>query len=690
MPPIADVARRERCRASLRLFCETYNPEAFTLGWSADHLRGFERIEEAATLGALYALAWPRGSGKTTICRMAMLWALSYRHRRYGFLIGANASKAEDSLEAVKVFIRFLPDYAADFPEVAHAVRALGGIAQRAVGQLCGGAPTMVEWSKDRIVLPTVPPPPNWPKAWPLRSDGMAPTSGSILGVSGLTGDGIRGSLLTLTTGATVRPDFVLLDDPQTDESAASPAQNASRERLIAGAVLGMAGPGKSISAVMPCTVIQAGDMADRMLDRSKHPLWRGERCRLLPSMPSDLAAWDRYFEVYERCQQLEPPDLAEANAYYEAHRAGLDAGAVPSWPDRKLDTEVSAVQHAMNLYCRDRAAFWSEYQNAPLELDARSGEELTAGLVAGRLSGHRRGLAPSRATRLTAFVDVQQAVLFWAVCAWEENFTGTVLDYGTWPKQERSHFTLRDVRRTLAVAYKGQGLEAQLAAGLTDLADELLGRDWHADGGGVLRVDRQLVDSGWQSEVVERWCRASPHRDRVGPSKGRGISASGNPIADWPKRPGERRGPNWIVPAARAGHATRLLIYDTNAWKSFTAARLLAPAAAAGGLTLFGDREDAHRLFAEHAAAEYRVRTTGRGRSVDEWKCPPGRDNHWWDCLVGCAVAASYLGVRLAEASGDAPKRKRKLRDFSEEQKAAQARRAAREGPGDPEDTTW
>jgi hypothetical protein len=30
----------------------------------------------------------------------------------------------------------------------------------------------------------------------------------------------------------------------------------------------------------------------------------------------------------------------------------------------------------------------------------------------------------------------------------------------------------------------------------------------------------------------------------------------------------------------------------------------------------------------------------------VDEWKAIPGRDNHWLDCLVGAAVAASFTGV--------------------------------------------
>jgi hypothetical protein len=65
------------------------------------------------------------------------------------------------------------------------------------------------------------------------------------------------------------------------------------------------------------------------------------------------------------------------------------------------------------------------------------------------------------------------------------------------------------------------------------------------------------------------------------------------------------------------------------------------------GSLSLFGRDENAHRLLAEHFAAEYRVRTTARDRVVDEKKLRANRpDNHWLDCLVGCAVAASIQGA--------------------------------------------
>jgi len=67
--------------------------------------------------------------------------------------------------------------------------------------------------------------------------------------------------------------------------------------------------------------------------------------------------------------------------------------------------------------------------------------------------------------------------------------------------------------------------------------------------------------------------------------------------------------------------------------------------------------------LFADHCCAEYRVQTSRRGRVVEEWKSRPDRqDNHWLDCLTGCAVAASVLGVKWSSsvAAGEPPEERK------------------------------
>ncbi len=85
----------------------------------------------------------------------------------------------------------------------------------------------------------------------------------------------------------------------------------------------------------------------------------------------------------------------------------------------------------------------------------------------------------------------------------------------------------------------------------------------------------------------------------------------------------------------------------------------------------MFGRKAMQHRLFADHLTAEYRVRTEGRGRTVNEWKLPAHKpDNHWFDCVVGCAAAASMQGVERIGAAVQ-PQGERKRLKLSEIQRS-------------------
>jgi hypothetical protein len=84
-----------------------------------------------------------------------------------------------------------------------------------------------------------------------------------------------------------------------------------------------------------------------------------------------------------------------------------------------------------MNLKLQDEAAFFAEYQNEPLPEETAEADELSADQIAGKLNRMKRGEVPVGCTHLTAFIDVQANVLFY-VAAWEDDFTGYVLDYGT------------------------------------------------------------------------------------------------------------------------------------------------------------------------------------------------------------------------------------------------------------------
>jgi phage terminase large subunit GpA-like protein len=274
-------------------------------------------------------------------------------------------------------------------------------------------------------------------------------------------------------------------------------------------------------------------------------------------------------------------------------------------------------------------------------------------------------------------FVDVQATLLFFAVAAWEDDFTGYLLDYGTFPDQRRPYFTLRDARQTLTVVTKASGLEGAIYAGLDQLTRAFLSRDWRRDDGAALRIERCLIDANWGSstDAVYQFCRQSAHAGIVMPSHGRFVGASSQPFSEYKRRPGDRVGHNWRMPNVQGKRAVRHVVFDTNFWKSFMQARLRVPMGDRGCLSFFGDRPDQHRLFAEHLTSEYRVKTEGRGRSVDEWKLRPERgDNHWLDCLVGCAVAASMQGAVLSGGGGVVQAGRRERVSFADLQRRKRA----------------
>jgi DNA invertase Pin-like site-specific DNA recombinase len=460
-------------------------------------------------------------------------------------------------------------------------------------------------------------------------------------------------------------------DDPQTDESARSLSQCATRESILAGAVLGLAGPGKKISGIMPCTVIRPSDMADNILSRDKHPEWNGERTKMVYSFPTNETLWQRYAEI--RAESMRAGNAGdEATEFYRVNRDAMDEGSVIAWPERFNYDELSAIQHAMNLKLQDEAAFFAEYQNEPLPAIKADDDELTADQIASKLNRIARAVVPIGGNHLTMFIDVQATLLFFVIAAWEDDFTGYVIDYGTFPDQQRSYFTLRDARHTLTTTTKAAGLEGTIYAGLEKLTGNYLTREWRRDDGAMLRIERCLIDANWGSstDIVYQFCRQSSHAGIVTPSHGRFVGASSQPFSEYKRRPGERVGHNWRIPNVHGKRAVRHIVFDTNYWKSFVHARLAVSMGDRSCLSLFGDNAEQHRLFAEHLTGEYRVKTEGRGRTVDEWKVRPERgDNHWLDCLVGCAVAASMQGSILSGTGGVSSKKTERV-SFSELQR--------------------
>ncbi len=656
-PSVQDPDRRAACEADFCLYCETYHPGTFTRAWSPDHLTVIAKMQRAATQGGLFAQAMPRGSGKTTLAETLCEWSVLTGKRSYVSLIGATAERAEEMLGSIKIELETNDLLLADFPEVCYPIQCLEGMAARAGGQLFKGQRTRLTWTMGKVVLPLIP---------------GSKAAGAVITTSGLDGAGIRGQKHKLGdgTGTVLRPSLVILDDPQTRKSAGSVLQNREREALIAGDVLGMTGKGgKKLSAIMCCTVIRPDDMADHMLNRKLHPYWQGERTKMVYSFPTNEKLWDQYRVMREESFTADG-DGREATEFYQWNREEMDAGSEVAWSEDFEEDEISALQHAMNLKFRDEAAFMAECQNDPMPDDSGAEEMLTAEQIAAKTNGIDRWLVPIGCTRLTSFIDCHKKLLYYAVVAWKDDFSGYVIDYGTYPDQKRRYYSLRDSTITLAMkAPESAGMEAALYAGLGALCKQLLDRQWMSDEGSSMRIERDLIDANWGETQphVYQFCRQDSHAAILRPSHGRGITASSRPLndPDRQRKVGERTGLNWRESFGR-GKAVRHVVFDTNYWKSFIHSRWAVPMGDAGCLSLFGDKASVHRMFGDHQASEFCVMTEGRGRTVNEWRDKlSGGDNHLFDCIVGCAIGASMTGVALPGLAGGVRRKRIKLSEL-------------------------
>lgn len=265
------------------------------------------------------------------------------------------------------------------------------------------------------------------------------------------------------------------------------------------------------------------------------------------------------------------------------------------------------------------------------------------------------RGMVPKHGEHLTAYIDVHRRLLYYVVAAWAKDFTGSVVDYGTHPRQPLSYFAQQSAPIPMESMAPGTTEDAWILAGLTALTNSIVGASFIREDGAQMRIGQLLIDAKWgeKNELVKKFCRRHPQAGTVvWASQGYGIGPAQKDFSEYKPEPGTRHGYGWRIAPPKAGD--RWVTIDTNTMKSFVAARLALPLGTPGGIDLFGLDPREHALFADHCVSEAPVEMTakrgiGQMRTKDVWEwLMPHNDNHWWDCLVGCAVGASMLGCAI------------------------------------------
>lgn len=668
IPAIANPKRKESCRYNLQLFYETYfKAQLFPYSFSKAHIVAIKLLQKTILEGGLHAMAMPRGSGKTTMCEIATLWATVYHHRQYVVFIGSTRQDGLESLKSIKTQIETNEMFAEDFPEICYPIKALEGINIRTNGQMCMGERTHISWGDEEMVYPTI-------KGYE--------TSGVILQATGMDAR-IRGRKFVTRDGKSIRPDLFITDDFQTDESAKNPDQCKKRLATINKAIIGLAGAGKAIAGFIPCTVIQLGDAADQLLDRKKHPHFQGIKTKMVITFPENLEIWKQYNQI-KVDSLIEGKGSAAANAFYLANRKEMDKGCEVYWEDRydrpstdikgnKIEGESSAIQNAMNLYFKDEESFYSEYQNEPKSLiDAL--QIIKPDKLMEKINRVPRRVVPVGCTKIVSFVDSHKDILYFVTMAFEENFTGHVIDYGTFPDQKMDYHYQKKVRFKLSNEFQGMGEEGCLRSGLEYLTEYLAPYEYPCQSGSTLKHASIMYDANWglYTDLVYEFCRQSKYSNILIPSHGQFVGSNSTPFSEYKKKKGERIGLNWRIPATKGKRAISYMLIDTNYWKTFVHARFNTATADNGYFALFGNESSKHKMIADQLCISEYVKVEEekkrKGRFVNEWHVMPNyNDNHLFDCVVGCYVLASYNGISLGKVAFQQVKKERKSFVLSE-----------------------
>ncbi|MCK3654903.1 hypothetical protein A4G19_03705 [Pasteurellaceae bacterium Macca] len=255
------------------------------------------------------AIAAPRGEAKSTICtQLYPLWCLITGRKRYVIIAMDSKEQAYGMLEAIKAEIESNTRLHIDFPEMRQG------------------------------------------KVW--RAGAILTSQHQKVEAVG-AGQKLRGR----RHGA-YRPDLVVLDDIENDESVRTPEQRNKLHDWVLKAVLKLGAAGEKFDVIYVGTILHYDSVLNRTLSTKG---WRAIRFQAILKFPDNMALWDEWENLY---LSETGADDSQSDAFYQQHKAEMDKGAVVSW----LARPILAL---MKIRASDgHSAFDSEYQNDPVSGD--------------------------------------------------------------------------------------------------------------------------------------------------------------------------------------------------------------------------------------------------------------------------------------------------------------------------------
>ena len=156
-----------------------------------------------------------------------------------------------------------------------------------------------------------------------------APAAGAIIATRGLDAE-VRG---VKKMGR--RPDLIIIDDPDTEETVNNETQAAKLEKRIDRGLAFAGGQQKAVARVMLTTIQRRNCPSAKYTDPAQKPSWQGQRFRFLTRPPERRDLWDEYVAMRLENQVAGDEHARAAHAFYLENRAAMEAGAEVANPNR-------------------------------------------------------------------------------------------------------------------------------------------------------------------------------------------------------------------------------------------------------------------------------------------------------------------------------------------------------------------
>ena len=542
---------------------------------------------------------------------------------RFAVIVAATGRDAKNMLKAIKADLHTNKVLLQDYPEACVPIKEVARSPRRCALQTVKGEFTDINWQPEQIKLPTV--------------------EGSRCSGAKIYARSLDGSIRGLNEDDE-RPDFILIDDPETQESAKSLVQIESREHTINQDLSGLAVQGDPLGMLMLTTVQTRICLSLKYTDPQEYPSWDGKRWKSMESWPSRPELWDEYMMMRKEDQQNGDKWGKNATAFYEKQSSEMNAGALIANPYAIPKGCKSALQGLYN-FIADKGldAFLTEYQNDPPADDLSEGNGLTETRVINKMSGLPRTVVPRGCKRIVATIDLGKHNHHWQVTAWMPNDAGFVIEYD----------------RHAVIGTEGEmdrvQIETAVLRSLRSFRDLILASEYVDEDGEVKQVNLCLVDSGDFTDAVYAFCLES--NGMFLPSKGLGDTYRATPAQD--KYIGNHY---WYhaVPT-NTGHYVPLYLMDSNYWKHQCHDAWAVPmlnddeSIRANSLSVFSEKNKSqHIRYAKHQLAEQYEEIFIPGKGLKRRWDKKSKDNHWFDTCYMSFAAREILKDRekMAQAA--------------------------------------